>query len=302
MTAVTEGTHTLPDGLSVYTKTWKASPETARLLFLHGFSDHANNYEDLHPYLSSRGITVLAFDQRGWGRTCASPSHRGLTGPTTQVLSDISALLQTLLPSPVPVFLMGHSMGGAEALYYTCADPDGLVSKLRGTVALAPLIALHPRTRPNAATVFMARLAGRFLPARKMVNKLNPDLLSRNPERNKEWVEDELCHDTGTLEGLAGMLDRGAGLESGKVMLGPGRHEGGKSRVLVVHGTGDEINVVEGSRDWVARSTAEDKRFWELEGWFHNLHIEPEKEMFREGVADWILERAKGEQEQQAKL
>ncbi|KAF4553985.1 Serine aminopeptidase-like protein 3 [Elsinoe fawcettii] len=291
-----EGKHTLQDGLQLYTKTYLASPETARLLFLHGFSDHSGNYTDLHPYLASRGISVYSFDQRGWGRSVPSPSHRGLTGPTPQVMADITSLLRTLLPSPVPVFLMGHSMGGAEALFYTSTDPDSLVSQLRGTVALAPLIALHPRTRPNIVTVTLGRLAGRFLPSRKMVNKLDPTLLSRVETKNLEWANDPLNHDTGTLEGLAGMLDRGMLLETGQVTLGKGKHEGGRSRVLVVHGTGDEINDVKGSRDWVEKSEAEDKRFWELDGWYHNLHVEPEKEMFRKEVAEWILERAKGEQ------
>ncbi|TKX26169.1 hypothetical protein C1H76_1522 [Elsinoe australis] len=304
MATVTEGTHKLPDGFEVYTKTWKSSPETARLLFLHGFSDHSNNYDDLFPYLQSRGITIHAFDQRGWGRSVPSPSHRGLTGPTPQVMSDITSLLQPLLSSSdtTPVFLMGHSMGGAESLFYTSTDPSKLISQVRGTIALAPLIALHPSTRPNAMTVFMGRLAGRFLPSRKLVNKLDPSFLSRDESKNQEWVADELNHDTGTLEGLAGMLDRGALLERGEVMLGSGKHDGGKSRVLVVHGSGDRINAVEGSRDWVERCGAEDKRFWELDGWYHNLHVEPEKEMFREGVAEWILERSKGDGQDQAKL
>ncbi|PNS20462.1 hypothetical protein CAC42_5912 [Sphaceloma murrayae] len=303
MATETEGKHTLPDGFEVYTKTWKASPESARVLFLHGFSDHCNNYADLMPYLASRGISVHSFDQRGWGRSVPSPSHRGLTGPTTTVMSDITSLLQPLVSPPsTPVFLMGHSMGGAEALFYSSTDPDKLLSRLRGTVALAPLIALHPSTRPNLLTVFLGRIAGRLLPSAKMVNKLDPSFLSRDPEKNAEWVADDLCHDTGTLEGLAGMLDRGALLEKGQVVLGPGLHEGGRTRVLVAHGTGDKINAVEGSREWVERSSAEDKRFWELDGWYHNLHIEPGKEEFRQGVADWILERAKAEAVGQAKL
>ena len=69
MPAVTqEGKHRAEDGLELYTKSWKpaaGSGDTkARLLFVHGFSDHCNNYALLFEQLVERGIEVFAFDQR----------------------------------------------------------------------------------------------------------------------------------------------------------------------------------------------------------------------------------------------
>lgn len=268
-----EGTHKTEDGTELYTKTWEpptSTPLKARLLLIHGFSDHCNNYSFFVDHLTSQGISIHAFDQRGWGRSVHTRKDRGHTGPTTLVLSDISSVLRTLLPSPVPVFLMGHSMGGAEILFYAAQGPSDLVSQIRGFISSAPLIALHPDTRPWKTTVMAGRVAGKLLPKFQLTNPLDSKWLSRDPEQNKMWVEDELCHDTGTLEGLAGMLDRGNSLETGKVLVKEGAGEGGKTRLLALHGTGDHINDYAATKTYVERCELEDKTLQTYDGWYHN--------------------------------
>jgi acylglycerol lipase len=66
---------------------------------------------------------------------------------------------------------------------------------------------------------------------RQLTNKLDPKLISRDPEVCKGFDEDPLCHDTGTLEGLAGMLDRTSSLSSGKVVIPDSAGEGGVTRI-----------------------------------------------------------------------
>jgi len=173
-----------------------------------------------------------------------------------------------------PVFLMGHSMGGGLVLSYTSQDPDGLVQYLRGTIAIAPLIALHPASRPFGfnLTLALGRFASKFMPNRQMINRLDPSYLSRNPQKNQEWVDDQLCHDTATLQCLSAMLDRGTKLNEGSWRVAEGKHEDRKTRVLVVHGTGDKVNDAKASENWVEKYCVGvlDKGCWLLDGWFHN--------------------------------
>ncbi|KAI4724227.1 alpha/beta-hydrolase [Aureobasidium sp. EXF-10728] len=292
-----EGTHTTDDGVELYTKTWKVSDDAAkaRMLFVHGFSDHCNNYPVLFESLATQGIDVYAFDQRGWGRSVHSKHERGLTGPTTRVLADITSMLRTLLPTPVPLFLMGHSMGGAEILHYASTGPSEILSQIRGFIASAPLISLHSDTRPFKATVYAGRLAGRVLPKFQLVQKLDSKWLSRDAEQNKLWEQDELCHDTGTLEGLAGMLDRGLQLESFKVLPKETAGEGGKTRLLALHGTSDHVNAYEATKAYVEQcSELSDKELKSYDGWYHNMHAEPgdDKLLFANHVSEWILQRS----------
>ncbi|KAK5006532.1 hypothetical protein LTR39_005636, partial [Cryomyces antarcticus] len=186
MAETQEGWHTTDDGAKLYTKTWKPSgPPKARLVFIHGFSDHCNAYGILFPTLASHGIEVLSFDQRGWGRSVHAPAQRGLSGPTSRVLADITSFLRSVAPTPTcapaaPLFLMGHSMGGAEVLTYAAQGAPELRARLRGVLAESPFVALHPATRPFRATVLAGRLVGKLLPHAQLVQRLEPALLSRD--------------------------------------------------------------------------------------------------------------------------
>ena len=170
-----EGWLTTSDGHKLYTKTWKPeSTPKARLVFLHGYSDHSNFYTYLFNHLASQGIKVYSFDQRGWGRSVHEHKQRGLTGPTEQVMDDITSFIKQVLPDEkgVPLFLMGHSMGGGETLVYAATGPKDIVSQIRGFLVEAPLIGLTPTVQPWKSTVVIARLASKLFPRATMVNKL----------------------------------------------------------------------------------------------------------------------------------
>lgn len=102
-----------------------------------------------------------------------------------------------------------------------------------------------------------------------MVQKLEPKWASRDEVVGKEWADDELCHDTGTLEGLAGMLERGDELDKDLVVVNDGEGEGGVTRVWVGHGSGDRVTSFEASKRWFGRLNVKDKEFKEYDGWFH---------------------------------
>lgn len=113
-----------------------------------------------------------AFDQRGWGRSVQTPSQRGLTGPTATVLNDISSIIDSLLATAasmsVPVFLMGHSMGGAEVLQWAARGPSDIRSQIRGYVAESPYLTLHTSAQPRRMIAIAGRLAAKVLPKRQM--------------------------------------------------------------------------------------------------------------------------------------
>ncbi|KAK3675365.1 hypothetical protein LTR78_004875 [Recurvomyces mirabilis] len=292
-----EGSFTTTDGEKLYTKTWRAIPEAvkARLVFIHGFSDHCNNYEDLFSAVAENGITVYSFDQRGWGRSVDKPAKKGLTGPTSLVLSDITDFIKQLPidDSQSPLFLMGHSMGGAEVVHYIASGPTEILSSIRGFLLESPFISVHPSTRPSSITVTLGRLAGRILPHRQMVNKLDPKKICRDPVACQAYADDPLCHDTGTLEGLAGMLDRADELQHGRAVVKEGMGECGKTRLWCGHGTSDMICDYETCRKWYDGVEIEDKEMRVYEGWYHRLHAEPgeDKVKFLGDMTKWIFDR-----------
>ena len=258
---------------------------------------------------------MYAFDQRGWGRSVKTPSQRGLTGGTPTILDDITSMLKSLIPlanhEKVPLFLMGHSMGGAEILQYAACGPEDVRAQIRGYLAESPYLTLHPSSQPSRFTVATGKLAARIMPKKQMVQKLESKWQSRDPAVNKEWADDELCHDTGTFEGLEGMIARGNELDKDIVVVRDNAGQGQTVSVWIGHGNGDRVTSYEASKNWFDRLDVKDKEFKTYEGWYHKcmlstqivdpctegllitVHAEPgdDKVIFANDVADWILAR-----------
>ncbi|KAK0626600.1 Alpha/Beta hydrolase protein [Immersiella caudata] len=287
------------EGKRLYSKSWLPDdPPKAKLLFIHGFSDHVNRYNRMMTSLANRGIAVYGFDQRGWGRSVAGTHEHGLTGPTPRVIADIAAFIKSHLPADdsVPVFVLGHSMGGQQVLTLasTVEYHNEVVRHVRGWLLESPLIDVSPETKPSVIKVVAGRLLGRVLPRRQMFIELKAHELSRDPAIQKDLEEDKLMHNTGTLEGLAGMMDRMEMLASGAV-----KPTGDAVRSLWVgHGTEDKVTCYKASKKFFDTCTdaVKDKEFKTYEGWYHQLHADGEcSDEFYKDMADWILARCETE-------
>lgn len=269
----------------------------AILIHVHGFSEHINRYYDFFPTLASRGILCTGIDQRGWGQTVRTKVDQGNAGTTETVLADLASLFESYLsPSPsTPVFIMGHSMGGAEILTMASTPKyQALISRVAGIILESPYIALVPEREPFAITQFLGKTIGAWFPKIQIVNRPPPECVSNDPVVQQDLSNDPLCHATGTLEMFDNMLARGADLQSGKLVL----NEGIKA-LLLSHGTGDRLTSCDASREWFGREgvKVKDAKFKEYDGWSHQLHIDTpdHRPIYAKDVGDWILARSKSE-------
>lgn len=157
-------------------------------------------------------------------------------------------------------------MGGAEVLHYAARGPADVRRQITGYVVESPWIALHPATQPSRALVLAGRLAARVMPRMQMVQKVEPKWVSRDEEVCKAYIADELCHDTGTLEGLAGMLNRAAELDRGEIQLKDGE---GECRIWLAHGNLDHVTSFDASQRFMQKLEVRDKEFKVYDGWYH---------------------------------
>lgn len=99
-----------------------------------------------------------------------------------------------------------------------------------------------------------------------MVQKIDPKFLCRDESMYKEFEADDLCHDTGTLEGLAGMLQRAEDLDTGKVSLE-------NISLWVGHGTEDRVTSFKATARFMDRldrmEQKIDKTFKVYDGHYH---------------------------------
>lgn len=280
MTAAPQATteelwHQLDDGEKIYAKIWKTSGlPKARIVWLHGFSDHCNTCDPFFPLLASKGIEVFGFDQRGWGRSVKSSKQRGLSGDTKQYLHDVNSVLRRFLPDfpqhstsrpdNVPVFLMGHSMGGAGVITHASEYPS---ADIRGYLSASPWIKLPPETQPGTLTVVVGKFAAKFLPHFKVKQPVDVNLLSHDPEVAKTAKVDALCHDTFTLEGANGAITRGEAIDSGKLVVSS---KAGVRAFWLGHGTADKVCAFDNSETWFKNCCkVDDKEMKVYDGWYH---------------------------------
>jgi acylglycerol lipase len=156
-------------------------------------------------------------------------------------------------------------MGGGIVLTYAALAPATISPHIMGYILNAPLLLLGPASAPSAALRFILSVASRVLPSLQLPQKVDPEVVSRDPEVQKAFKEDKLAPGIGTPEGLWGMLERGRELMDGKVRVDVGR------RVWIGHGTGDTLTSWEASRRWVEEvfSGGTDKEIRLFEGWRH---------------------------------
>lgn len=202
-------------------------------------------------------------------------------------------------PPDVPLFAMGHSMGGGEVCTLMGDSKyEELVGQVRGWILECPFVGFSPESEPSSLKVVVGRLVGRLLPKHQMKNEIPEEYLSRDPAVVKSVKDDPLCHNTGTLEGLASLLDRTALLASGAVKVG--KHV---QSLFLTHGTADKTCSYDAAIKWAEQQTnVEDRISKSYEGAYHQLHADLCKEEFAADVVDFILKRSYPEGPVEAKL
>mgnify|MGYP005751710519 CR=1 FL=1 len=155
--ASTNGTaFVMPDGAALPYRTWQAERPHAVLIGVHGLNDYSGAFRYPGPWFAEHGVTVYAYDQRGFGQA----PGRGLWAGEAALaadLRDVIALVRARHPG-VPVHVAGLSMGGAVAM--TALSGDG-APPVEGLVLVAPAV-WGLETMPDfyrAALDFVVRLA-----------------------------------------------------------------------------------------------------------------------------------------------
>ena len=106
------------NGLRFHYREWGDTRPRHAVILLHGYSETCEVWADTAQDLA-REFRVIALDQRGHGKSDRATDHD--YSRATQV-EDLEAIIEALgLRS---VTLIGHSMGGANAICYAAENPE----------------------------------------------------------------------------------------------------------------------------------------------------------------------------------
>jgi acylglycerol lipase len=266
-----------PDGTELVGSAWKPSG-TARgvLVVVHGLKDHAQRYGELAARANALGVAVYGFDLRGHGRSAGARAWIGRFG---EYLADLDTVLVDVRPAhpDAPLFVLGHSMGGAIVTQYVLERSP----RVAGVVLSAP--ALRPPANVSKIAIGFTKFLGSVAPHAAIFRLPDRDF-SRDPAVVQAMGADPLISQTpAPARTAAELLRTMAWIRS--------RESSFSVPVLALHGTADRLTHPEGSRDFIAHVAARSKTLRSYPGLFHDLMHEPERATVLGDIVDWLAPR-----------
>lgn len=244
------------------------------VVIVHGYAEHSGRYNYVAEFLTRHGYAVYAFDLRGHGR---SEGIRAFVRLFNEYLIDLKDFLIRVNEKEPgrPLFLLGHSMGGAIAVLY-CLKEKPLI---HGLILSGPLLKISDRISPLKRTLIA--VIGTIFPKLPVVKKLNCSLLSHDREVVRRYDNDPLVY--------RGKLLAREGREINLAINYIQRHmEDISLPLLILHGTGDRIVDVEGSRQLYVRAGSGDKTIKLYKDFYHEILNEPQRDTVLSNIVAWL--------------
>ncbi|XP_029107567.1 monoglyceride lipase-like isoform X2 [Scleropages formosus] len=241
--------------------------------------EHCGRYGALAHSLTQHGIMVFAHDHVGHGR---SEGER-------MAVRDFQVFVRDSLQhvdlakgrSPhLPLFLLGHSMGGAICILCACERPGAFA----GVVLISPMVRMNPESA-TPFKVFVARLLNHVLPSLTL-GSVESRWISRDKKEVELYDTDELNHHGGLSVAL-GMQLMGAVQRIAReipTVSWP---------FLLLHGDADKLCDIRGSQMMLERAPSADKHMKVYGGAYHALHRDlPETvDSVQRDISEWIVQR-----------
>jgi acylglycerol lipase len=261
----------------LFEQSWHPSGAArAALVIHHGLKSYGEHYGELATRLTKRGFAVYAYDMRGHGR---SAGRRATLDDFEDLVADLDRFVERVRAreGASPIFVMGHSVGGAVVTLYEVERRP----RIAGLVVLAPAIRVDRMPIEAAATPLTATMNPN-LP----VVDVPDETFSRSPDVVAEMGRDPLIyHPAGPARTAGALL---AAIE--KIWGGADAID---VPLLALHGTADRATDPRGSAELVRRARSKDKKLLLYRGLFHDLVREPERDQVMTDIETWLTERAK---------
>jgi acylglycerol lipase len=273
------GTLTTDDGLVLATRRWlpQGRPE-AFVLIVHGLSEHSGRYAHVATHLMLHDFAVLSYDHRHHGRSEGAP--RAYIERFDRLVDDLDMVLDWARTEAGdrPIFLFGHSIGGAVVARYVIEHGDeGLAGVILSSAALKFSDDQFPLLRK------IAPLLSRFFPTLP-TTKDDRAYLSRDPSVQRAFMRDPLTYKGGlrTRTGWVALTNTGDIMDHGQAFTAP---------LYLFHGTADRITDPLGSQQLFEAAGAADKTLRLYDGFYHETLNEEERQQVLDELVEWLSAR-----------
>jgi alpha-beta hydrolase superfamily lysophospholipase len=258
-------------GQKVYAQEWQPEGRPrAAVALVHGLGEHSGRYQHVAAHFNRAGYALVGFDLPGHGRTEGKRGHTSFQ----EAMAEIDCLLEKTsehFPG-APLFLYGHSMGGALVLNYLLIRQ----SPIRGAIVTSPGLGVSV----PAWKLSLAKILAGILPAFTLSNGLDRKNLSCDPAVIEAYSKDPLVHDRASALLGRDVITRGAWIIAHASEF--------PFPLLLMQGSEDHIVSLEATQAFAKGVPPEKITFKVWEGLCHECHNEPEQDQVIQTMVDWL--------------
>jgi alpha-beta hydrolase superfamily lysophospholipase len=253
-----------------------AAEGTARavVVLIHGYADYGGRYAHVADAWAAKGLTTVAVDLRGHGR---SGGRRGFCGRFSEYLDDVAEMTELALrrAAGAPRVLFGHSFGGLVAASAAIADP----APWRAVILSAPYFGVAMDV--PAAKIMAGKLVSRLIPTLGLPSGLKGADMTHDAAVAKAYDADPLCFKDANArwftESSAAQAQAVARAASLKLPL------------YAAMGTADGVAKYSSAKAFFDAVGSTDKTWNAREGAFHEILNEPDWRPLADAMADFAL-------------
>ena len=267
------------DQLDLVWRSWRPETPKGIVVIIHGLAEHSGRYQATAELLSNNGWAVYACDLRAHGLSPDLPkAGRVHVNQFADYFMDVDAItgLARKQHPGLPLFVLGHSMGGLITISYALERPEGLA----GVIISSPALATHPEFKPPALLKILVSILSVVAPRVLVDSELDTQAISRDPEVVKAYLDDPLISQKISARWYSQLL---------KTMKKVNRNAGSLRVPMLLMQSGSDRLVdpaAPGHFASAAPAGLVDLVVWE--GLYHEMFNEPEKDRVCARLLDWL--------------
>ena len=276
------GNCTAADGIALHWRSWAPPQPIGVLVVIHGLAEHGGRYQETAEAFAAKGWAVFAGDLRGHGRSADVPgAGRVHVNRFNDYFRDVEAFLKLARENhaDLPVFLLGHSMGGLITISYVLQNPAGL----SGAIISSPALGTHPDFKPPALLRLLVSVLDRLAPRLRFPSDLDTNAVSRDPEVVRAYIDDPLVSEKVSARWYAEILRAMSRAHADAPRL--------QAPMLLMQSGADRLVDPAAPARWAQATAAGHVELVNWEGLYHEMFNEPEKKQVRRRALDWLQQR-----------
>ena len=277
------GRVTTSDRLDLFWQSWAVPEPRGVIVIIHGLAEHCGRYRETGEFFAANGWAVYACDLRSHGLSPDPPAAgRVHVNRFNDFLLDTDALVERARSrhKNLPVYLLGHSMGGLVTILYAIQKPQ----KLAGAVVSSPALGTHPDFKPPLYLQLMVGILSRLAPRLRVESNLDAQAISRDQAVVEAYLKDPLVSKKVSTRWYAEIIKSMKAAHESASSL--------KTPMLVMQSGDDRLVDPAAPARWVEETPAGMVESVLWDGLYHEMFNEPEKGQVRSKVLDWLVTRA----------